>query len=103
VGSILLLFLGGLSDASDSVLVMLTRCGVKVVLDVCYMANATIFPAIFAGTAFGLCNMGGKFFTILAPMLAEVEKPVPMITFSIVAGLGIFASLMVKPPPPRAS
>ncbi|TNV72971.1 hypothetical protein FGO68_gene499 [Halteria grandinella] len=89
---------GGLNPALDSILVMLARCGVKVALDLCYLANSTIFPAIFAGTAFGLCNIGGKLFTIIAPLLAEVDKPIPMITFSVVSGAAIFAALMLRPP-----
>lgn len=97
-GAILLIMFGGLNEALDSVLVMLARCGVKVALDLCYLANSTIFPAIFAGTAFGMCNIGGKLFTIIAPLLAEVEKPVPMIIFSIVSGVAVFAALMLRPP-----
>jgi hypothetical protein len=97
-GAILLIMFGGLNDALDSILVMLARCGVKVALDLCYLANSTIFPAIFAGTAFGLCNIGGKLFTIIAPLLAEVGKPIPMITFSIVTGAAVFVALMLRPP-----
>ena len=97
-GSISLIFFGGMSTVTDSILVMLTRLGVGTALALCYLANAGIFPAIFAGTAFGLCNIGAKLCTILAPLLAEVDKPVPMIIFSVVTGLAIFAALMIKTP-----
>ena len=95
-GSIPLVFLGNIEGAAATVFVLLARCGVKVALDLCYIANSTIFPAIFAGTAFGLCNIGAKLFTILSPMIAELDKPVPMIIFSIVLGFAIFAALAIK-------
>lgn len=76
------------SDSNPSLVpffIALARCGMKVTFDICYLANSTLFPAIFAGTAFGICNIGAKVATIMSPMLAEVEAPVPMITFSVVA------------------
>jgi hypothetical protein len=72
------------------------RGGVKVTFDICYLANSTIFPAIFAGAAFGLCNMGAKIATILSPMLAEVPPPVPMITFTCVAFLAAILSILLR-------
>jgi cytochrome bd-type quinol oxidase subunit 2 len=63
----------------------LAKGGVKVTLDICYMANSTLFPAIFAGTAFGFCNAGAKIATILSPMLAELEPPTPMIIFVVMS------------------
>ncbi len=101
-GSLCVIFLGGISDTIDAIFVMFTRVGVNTSFTLCYLANSGIFPAIFAGTAFGMCNVGAKFITIFAPMLAEVEKPVPMIIFAIVTSLAIFASLMIKAPPNSA-
>ena len=64
----------------------------------CYLANSQIFPAIFAGTAFGLCNLGAKLATILAPMLAEVNPPAPMIIFVCTALLAGVLSLFIQIP-----
>ena len=97
IGSVALIILGESVPALIPIMVMLARGGVKVTLDLCYLANSTIFPAIFAGTAFGLCNIGGKGFTILSPIIAEVDAPVPMIIFSIVLGFAIVAALGIKP------
>ena len=95
-GALLLIFFGGYNEIADAIMVMLARCGVKLALDLCYLANSTIFPAIFAGTAFGMCNIGAKSFTIMSPLIAELDKPVPMITFSIVLSFAIFAAFMIK-------
>ena len=81
-------------SAPDFVPYMLSfaKGGVKVTFDICYLANSTLFPAIFAGTAFGFCNAGAKIATILSPMFAEVEPPLPMIIFVVMAGIGTFIS-----------
>jgi len=64
-------------------MVALAKGGVQATFDICYLANSFLFPAIFAGTAFGICNAAAKISTILAPMLAEFAPPLPMIIFSI--------------------
>lgn len=75
--------------------VLITRSGIKCTFDSCYLANSTIFPAIFAGTAFGICNIGAKIVTIFSPLTAEVKDPVPMIIFSCLSGVAaILASLL---------
>ena len=74
----------------------LARAGVKVTFDICYLANSMIFPAIFSGTAFGFCNIGAKTSTILAPMIAEIEAPVPMTVFSIVVIVACLLSMLIK-------
>ncbi len=55
-----------------SIIVLLSRSGTKCTFDSCYLANSTIFPAIFAGTAFGFCNLGAKLVTIFSAPMAEV-------------------------------
>ena len=66
-----------------------------------YLANSLIFPAIFAGTAFGLCNSAAKVATIVSPLLAEYEPPLPMIVFSIVCLLAMGLALGLKIGPER--
>lgn len=99
LGGIALVLVGdaeGYPSFVPPLLVMTARLGVKVALDLCYLANSTIFPAIFAGTAFGLCNLGAKLFTIMSPLLAEADKPLPMIVFSVILVGAIGAALSLK-------
>jgi hypothetical protein len=56
-----------------------------------------LFPAIFAGTAFGICNIGAKFASTISPMLAELEAPVPMIVFSCVSFVALISSYLINP------
>lgn len=76
--------------------VLITRSGVKASFDACYLANSTIFPAIFAGTTFGFCNIGAKVVTIFSPLTAEVKPPVPMIIFTILAGVACFLASLIR-------
>ena len=46
-----------------------------------------------------MCNIGAKIITILAPIIAEVKAPTPMIIFSAVVGLGIVAASFIKTQP----
>jgi len=88
-GSICLLILSDLRE----------EAGVSGTFNLCYLANTQIFPAIFAGTAFGFCNIGAKLATILAPLIAEVDAPTPMIIFTITAAVGGILSLMIRKEP----
>ena len=106
IGGIALIIVGDAEDLPKIVppiLVMTARLGVKVALDLCYLANSTIFPAIFAGTAFGLCNLGAKLLTIMSPLLAEADKPMPMIVYSVLLVGGIFAAISLQSEPKTSS
>ena len=73
-------------------MILATRFGVSATISICYLANAQLFPAIFAGTAIGICNIFAKMSTIIAPMLAEVNGPAPMIVFAIITGIASLIS-----------
>ena len=92
----------GVATAIISILVLLTRSGIKATFDSCYLANSTIFPAIFAGTAFGFCNLGAKIVTIFSAPMAELQPPVPMIILSCLAATALVAALMLQEPPKKA-
>jgi hypothetical protein len=65
-------------------------------LSLCYFANSFLFPAIFAGSAFGFCTVGAKLISILAPLMAELSPPLPMIILIGLASLGAVLSLLLK-------
>lgn len=96
VGSLSLVFFSNDFEDLVPIMISLARGGVKVTFDICYLANSTIFPAIFAGTSFGICNIGAKIATILSPMLAEVPPPIPMIVFSAIALIAILLSNFIN-------
>jgi hypothetical protein len=81
------------------IMVSFAKGGVKVTFEICYLGNSFLFPAIFAGTAFGLCNAGAKISTILSPLLAEATPPFPMILFSILTGMGAVFPIFLRKGP----
>jgi hypothetical protein len=95
IGSVSLLTLGDDHVDIIPVFILLAKCGVSSTFNICYLANAQIFPGIFSGTAFGIWNIGAKLATIFAPVFAEVDPPIPMIIFTCVALVAGAASLML--------
>ncbi|CDW73598.1 solute carrier family member 5 [Stylonychia lemnae] len=100
VGGIFLLIFSNNTNVIP-VFILLARFGVSATFNICYLANATIFPTIFAGTAFGICNVFAKMATIISPMLAEVDAPVPMTVFCIVSGVATVLSLFIQTAPKK--
>ncbi len=101
-GALCIIFLGGKSNFSDAAFITLAKCGIATPLFLCYLANSTIFPAIYAGTAFGFCNLAAKICSVFAPIVAELDKPIPMTINSVVIVLTIFAASMLRTrPEPR--
>ncbi len=95
-GSIAMLIFSVQHPGAVPYMILLAKGGVKMTFNIVYLANAQIFPAIFAGTAFGICNIGAKLATIFAPYMAEVDPPVPMIVFTILASIAAFLALFIR-------
>ncbi len=98
-GGVLIIIFSEVNKDLVPIMISIARSGIKVTFDICYLGNSFLFPAIFAGTAFGICNVGAKIFTILSPELAEVSPPTPMIVFSVLAASSAFISLFIKTAP----
>lgn len=96
VGSINLLLFSAAHPGLVPIMLLLAKGGVKMTFAIVYLANSQIFPAIFAGTAFGICNIGAKLATIFSPYMAEVDPPIPMIAFTIFALVAAFLSLFIR-------
>jgi len=95
-GSISLLLFSKAHPSVTPIMLLLAKGGVKMTFNIVYLANSQIFPAIFAGTAFGICNIGAKLATIFSPYMAEVEPPLPMIIFTVLAIMAAGLSVFIK-------
>lgn len=91
-GAIALMFSGN-DKILIMVFVMMTRFGINSAFTLCYIITADYFPSIVTSRVFGLCNVFSRFATILSPMVAELEPPVPMIIYSIVCMITMISSL----------
>jgi hypothetical protein len=57
-----------------------------------------LFPAVLASTVFGLCNIFARGASVLAPLVAEIPKPIPLIIFAILTAIAIILSLFLQTP-----
>lgn len=71
-------------------LVILTKLGVCSASNICSLITAEYFPVKYASSVFGFCSIAARFTTILAPLVAEMEAPTPMLILSAFALCTIF-------------
>ena len=77
-------------------MVALAKGGVQATFDICYLANSFLFPAIFAGTAFGICNAVAMFSAIFSPIAAEMNGSLPMLIYCFTSLGAILAVLFLN-------
>ena len=104
--SFLLAFIGGVGlMAADAfypakwlyiVGVFLAMFGVAMALCGSYVATPFLFPTLICGTAFGICNIFGRFMVIVSPTLSELHDPIPMSVFSFFCLIAMLLSLLLK-------
>ena len=88
---------GGIAvELLSSTFIMITNLGVVCVFDLAYLINPTLFPTIYLATAYGACNVFGRFVTIFAPVAAEVGKPYfPLILLIVFAAITFIATRLL--------
>lgn len=72
--------------------VLLTRYGINSTFTLCYIITSDYFPSIVSSQVFGICNVFSRFSTILSPMIAELDPPVPMIIYCLVCVVSMTVS-----------
>ncbi len=97
-GGILMIFQNNFlsDDLLIASFVLLAKFGSSMTMCVCYIATPWLFPVLLCGTAFGICNLFGRFSQAAAPIMAEFEIPLPMQLFSAIAAAGLIAAFFVK-------
>eukprot|EP00347_Sterkiella_histriomuscorum_P019689 403340662 len=97
IGSLFyVIFKNTASNALISVMILGSKFGISASFNLVYLANS-LFPPLYASTVMGLCNMFARVASMIAPQIAEVEGPVPMILFCIFAGVAAVLSLFIRP------
>lgn len=64
-----------------------------------WIAHPKMFPTLFAVTSLGISNFAARTFVIIAPIVAEIPFPLPMIVYTILTLLGGIASLFIVEKP----
>lgn len=76
--------------------VLLAKFGASMTLCVCQISTPWIFPTTLCGTAFGICNLFGRFASAGAPIVAELRIPLPMEVFTGSAVIALVSSFFIK-------
>jgi hypothetical protein len=62
---------------------MCLKFGISAAFNVVYIMTASMFRPSVSARAFGTCNFFARIATIVAPFVAEIPEPVPVIVLSI--------------------
>ena len=68
--------------------VTIAKFGISASFNMVYLASVGLIPTMFASSVFGLCNVAARIATIMAPVIAEQEYPLPMILCLVVVSFG---------------
>jgi len=79
-----------------SFFVLLAKYGVSMGYSLVYISTPFLFPTKVCGTAFGVIKLVGAIFSVAAPVIAELEIPIPMSIFSICSAISILGALVLK-------
>lgn len=74
-----------------SILIMMTKFGVSMGWVAASLSMIELFPSSLVATAFGICNVMNKSVAMIAPLVAEMPPPTPMlIVVTVTALAGVF-------------
>ena len=90
VGGVLLIIYGNpdpkvgpkLPDVAFIFIVLSAKGGILMLINAVYISTATMFPPIFSGAAFGICNTFAKLVATTGPIAAELLHPIPACLFT---------------------
>jgi len=80
-------------------LVGLSRFGVVSSFTTIYLTHPSFFPTLFAVTSMGISNFAARLIVILAPLIAEVAYPLPIVIVTILQVVACVSALFLIEPP----
>ena len=75
------------------IFIMFAKFGTCCAFNMTFIASVELIPAIFATSAFGFANAVARIVTILSPLIAELDPPLPL---KINVGVTLFAILVTQ-------
>ena len=95
LGSMLIVLCGNDSTSLMPVFVLLAKFGISINSVIMHIATVKLFPTLFCGTAFGIVGTFKSSLTILAPQVAEITEPTPMIIYGVLCLIGALVSPLI--------
>jgi len=84
------------SNYINAGLIMLCNLGTVCAFDIAYLINPTLFPVLVLSTAYGACNVVGRFVSIFSPVVAKIPNPYPIFILIAFSGFCALLSLRLK-------
>ena len=72
------------------------KAGIAVAFVFLYFSQVSFFQSSYLGLMFGATNVVGRCSTILAPIVAELQDPIPMVTSMVLCLIALFCSINLK-------
>ena len=88
IGAVALIFVTDANDWIISMLVMGAKFGISMGWVGCYMGMILLFKTTLVGAAMGCCNVICRLAAMAAPLIAELDAPIPMITIGVLTIIG---------------
>lgn len=95
IGGLLIVFFGDKEKRLMPIFLIFAKFGISINFFLCYVATVKLFPTLFVATAFGFIGLFSNILTILAPFVAEVNEPTPMLIYSALCFGGMILSLFI--------
>lgn len=97
IGGVCLLFQNKFNnDYTLSFFVLIAKYGVSMGYSLVYISTPFLFPTKVCGTAFGVIKLVGAVVSVAAPVVAELDIPIPMSVFSIGSLISICGAMILK-------
>lgn len=74
-----------------------TILGVTGGLNLVWQGTIELFPSLYVGSVFGAVSFIAHILGIFAPMVAEIDQPIPMIIYVVILGTSTGASFFITP------
>lgn len=91
-----LLFAFPSTGITEAIFVLVAKFGICWGYNNCYLSTPLLFPAHLRVRTFGIVHLLASFVTVLAPLIAEVNPPTPMIIFTILSIAALLISTLIN-------
>ena len=71
---------------------LLSKFGVSSSLSLCFLVTSEYFPIIYSASVFGACSLFARVISIFAPLIAEINPPLPMIIYGVFCFMSVLGT-----------
>ena len=87
---------GSWNATLNLVFIFLAKFGITVSFNFSYVILIFLFKPLIRTTAYGICNISARAFTIFSPLVAVLGEPIPMMVFAFGCALAGTATLYIE-------